>query len=307
MDIINSIKDEIDYNINNLDINEIIKIKDILLEYKNNNIFFSGIGKCETIAIHISNILKSLSYKSFYINIQNSSHGDIGCLDDKSIVMLFSKSGNTEELIHFIKIAKKKSIKVISITCNNICKMKELSDYHYNLPLKSELDYGIINTPTNSCVLMLIFCNILIKLMDNVDINEYKLNHLGGSIGNDLKKIKDLMTTQYPNFIYHDKLKIVDIVLEMTNKKMGFTLIKDINENVMGIITDGDIRRFLLKNENLNYLNKDDINTTFFKLENENLIIKDIKSILLKYKYIPVIIKNKCIGLLFENLIKKDI
>ena len=82
MDIINSIKDEIDYNINNLDINEIIKIKDILLEYKNNNIFFSGIGKCETIAIHISNILKSLSYKSFYINIQNSSHGDIGCLDD---------------------------------------------------------------------------------------------------------------------------------------------------------------------------------------------------------------------------------
>ena len=81
--------------------------------------------------------------------------------------------------------------------------MKKISDYHYTLPLKNELNYGISNVPTNSCTLMLIFCNILVKLLDNINIEEYKLNHLGGNIGNDLKTIDKIMIQEYPNLIFH--------------------------------------------------------------------------------------------------------
>ena len=308
MEIIDSIKEEINYNLNNIKIDKIKEIRDLILKKKNNNIYFSGIGKCETIAIHLTNLLKSISYKSFYLNIQNSSHGDIGTLDENSLIMLFSKSGNTKELIDFIKIAKIKKIEIISITCTENCTMKNISNYHYALPLKSELNYGIINVPTNSCVLMLIFSNILVKLLDNITLEEYKTNHLGGSIGNDLKIIGDLVTSNYAEFIYHEDLKIMDIVLEMTNKKMGIAVINDNENKIIGIITDGDIRRLLINNENIKNLKKEYINNDFFKFDNKNIIFKDIKNLLLKHKFIPLVNeKFECIGILYENLIKNNI
>lgn len=304
MDIIQDIKSEINYGLDNLDLNKINEIKTIIISNKNNNIFFSGIGKCETIAIHLCNLLKSLSYKTFFLNIQNSSHGDIGCMKENDIIMLFSKSGNTSELINFIKIANIKKIRVISITCNPESNMGKISYLHYALPLRKELQQGIVNVPTNSAFIMLAFSNLLVKLCDNIELDEYKLNHLGGSIGNDLKKIKDIMIKDYPSLLMSDNLKLIDIVLEMTNKKMGIVIIKDKENNVIGIITDGDIRRLLLKNTNITFIKEEYVNKYYFKFEDENIIFKDIKSLLLKYKFVPVIEKNKCLGILSENIIK---
>ena len=304
MDIIQDIKNEINYGLDNLDIHKINEIKNIMISNKNNNIFFSGIGKCETIAIHLCNLLKSLSYKTFFLNIQNSSHGDIGCMHENDIIMLFSKSGNTSELINFIKISNLKNIRVISITCNPDSNMGKISYLHYALPLRKELQQGIINVPTNSAFIMLAFSNVLVKLCDNIKLDEYKLNHLGGSIGNDLKKIKDIMIKDYPSLLMSDNLKLIDIVLEMTNKKMGIVVIKNNEDNVIGIITDGDIRRLLLKNTNLTYIKDEHVNKFYFKFDDENIIFKDIKSLLLKYKFVPVIVEKKCLGILSENIIK---
>ena len=304
MDIIQDIKNEINYGLDNLDINKIEEIKNLIITNKNNNIFFSGIGKCETIATHLCNLLKSLSYKTFYLNIQNSSHGDIGCMEKNDLIMLFSKSGNTSELINFIKIASLKNIRVISITCNADSNMGKMSYYHYALPLNKELEQGIQNVPTSSAFIMLAFCNILVKLCTEIKLEEYKINHLGGSIGNDLKKIKDIMIKDYPQLVLENTLRIIDIVLEMTNKKMGIMVIKDIKNNVIGLITDGDIRRLLLTNTNLNNIKEENINKYYFKFENENIIFKDVKSLLLKYKFVPVVVENKCLGILSENIIK---
>lgn len=304
MDIIQDIKNEINYGLDNLDIQKINEIKDIIINNKNNNIFFSGIGKCETIAIHLCNLLKSLSYKTFFLNIQNSSHGDIGCMHENDIIMLFSKSGNTSELINFIKISNLKNIRVISITCNPDSNMGKISYLHYALPLRKELQQGIINVPTNSAFIMLAFSNVLVKLCDNIKLDEYKLNHLGGSIGNDLKKIKDIMIKDYPSLSLNNNLKLIDIVLEMTNKKMGIVVIKNNENNVIGILTDGDIRRLLLKNTNLTYIKDEHVNKFYYKFDDENIIFKDIKSLLLKYKFVPVIVEKKCLGILSENIIK---
>ena len=305
MEILNEIKKEINYGLDNLDLNKIQELKNIILNNKG-NIFISGIGKCETLAIHFVNILKSISYKAFHISIQNSSHGDIGCLDQNDICLLFSKSGNTKEIIDFISVLKLKNTKIISITCNEQCKMHNLSDFTITLPLKSEINIGITNIPNNSCSIMLIFINLLTKMLEKIDISIYKTNHLGGSIGNDLKKIHEIMLKDYPYIKIKNKVNIIDIVLEMTNKKMGVIVFQDENKNILGLLTDGDIRRLLLKNRELNTLSIDMINKQFYKIENKNLIFKDIKGILLKYKFIPIVENNKCIGILYENLIKNN-
>ena len=116
MEILNEIKKEINYGLDNLDLNKIQELKNIILNNKG-NIFISGIGKCETLAMHFVNLLKSISYKAFHISIQNASHGDIGCIDENDICLLFSKSGNTKEIIDFISLLKLKNTKIISITC----------------------------------------------------------------------------------------------------------------------------------------------------------------------------------------------
>ena len=85
---------------------------------------------------------------------------------------------------------------------------------------------------------------------------------------------------------------------------MGIMVIKDIKNNVIGLITDGDIRRLLLTNTNLNNIKEENINKYYFKFENENIIFKDVKSLLLKYKFVPVVVENKCLGILSENIIK---
>ena len=114
------------------------------------------------------------------------------------------------------------------------------------------------------------------------------------------------MNKNFPKLIFNDKMKILDIVLEMTSKKIGFLILNNNNDEIIGIITDGDIRRMLINNKNINNINENDINKNYFNLNNPKIIFKDIKGLLLKYKFIPVLENNKCIGLLCENLIKKN-
>ena len=305
MNIIKNIKDEIDYSMNNLDVKKIETIKNLIKEQQN-NIFITGIGKCETLAIHFANLLKSISYKAFHISIQNSSHGDIGCVHKDDLVIIFSKSGNTKEVIDFLEIIKLKKVRTLSITCSQNGIINKLSDYYFTLPLQNEINIGIENIPNNSCAIMMIFINIITKLVENIELDMYKLNHLGGSIGNNLKTIEQIMTKDYPKLILSTHLKLIDIVLEMTNKKIGLAVINDNNKNIIGIISDGDIRRLLLKNRDLNNIQREDINQNYFKLENINICFQDIKGLLLKYKFIPVVKNNKCLGILHENLVKNN-
>ena len=309
MEIINDIKNNLDFFFDTLDINEIINIKTVINKHNINNIYITGIGKCETLAIHFSNLLKSISYQAFYISPQNSTHGDIGSIKDNDLLIVFSKSGNTLELINFLKIEKIKKIDSISFTCSKSGKINKLTKYNIVIPLKNEIQIGIKNIPNNSCTLMLIIINIITKMLENIDLIEYKLNHSGGSIGNDLLTIEQVMLKDFPQIKLdiNKTVKIIDIVIEMTNKKIGIVIINDEENNIHGIISDGDIRRLLIKNQNLKLLRLNDINQNYYYESNKNIQLKNIKENLLKYKFIPIVENKKCIGLLHENLIKKDI
>ena len=144
----------------------------------------------------------------------------------------------------------------------------------------------------------LLFVNVIVgELKKNITINEYKQNHPSGSISTQLKKISDCIIVDFPKIILKNCVKFHDVLLEMTKYKIGCCFFVDEDNELIGIFTDGDIRRLLLNNEKLKEISIDDINKTFYYEENLNKYMFDCK----KYNYIPVLCKKKIMGILEKN------
>lgn len=284
------IKKEFYYQINHFKFESIEKVKEVIKFKKEKNIFFAGIGKSGNMANHCCDLMKSLSYSTFFLNVVNMTHGDLGMIKQNDIVIFFSNSGNTKELIEILHLVKKKNIFTIGI-CNTtkINRFRELCDFTLELPFVKEIDGNIEHIPTNSCMSQLLFINILISLLkENACIKEYKKNHVSGNIGKDLLTIKDVLITNYPKIIIDDKTKKIDlhdILLEMTNNGIGCCFFINTEKKLLGILTDGDIRRFILNNSESKFIEKEQINQNFYYETDKNKFVKDCKN----YGYIPIL------------------
>lgn len=285
--ILYKIKNECNYQLNNIKLDDIEKIKNKIIEVnKNNNIYFTGIGKSENIAIHACSILKSLSIKCFYLNATNSTHGDIGTLKKNDLIILFSNSGNTRELINIMPNLKNKNVFIYGICCNKKSKFIELCDEVLILPFNKEIDCNINSIPTNSFMSFTFFINILAtSISDYLSIEEYSCNHPAGNIGKDLQKISDVLIHHFPKIILKEKVQLHTILLKMTELKIGCCFFVDENDKLLGILTDGDIRRKIIENYKINYISINDINTNFYYETDENKLLKDCKNI----GYIPLL------------------
>ena len=296
MELINDIKFEINHYLNNVKLDDLYTLKNII-QRKKGLIFLTGIGKCESISIHFADLLKSISYKAFHISIQNASHGDIGCMNNDDICIIFSKSGNTDEIVNFINIIKLKNIQIISISCTNECKIKKLSHFHLVLPFQNELKKGIHIIPNNSSLIMLIFINIIIKLLEEIDIEDYKINHLGGFIGNNLKTVEEIMIKDYPKFKIINSIPIIDLFIEITDKNINTIIFHDENNTIIGVLTNYDLKKILVKDKNKNNIFINDINKNYIKIEDKTLKVYEIKNKIID-NYVPVLENKKCIGLI---------
>lgn len=295
--VIDEIKQEFNYQINNIDIKEIEIISNSINQCKG-NIYFCGIGKSGNIANHCSDLLKSISINCFYLNIMNALHGDIGTLNDEDIIIMFSKSGNTKELIDILPYFQKRKSKVIGICCDKNSKFKELCDITIETPFKNEISGEINKIPTNSYMSHLLFCNILVSLLKkNISADIYKENHPAGSIGKNLTKVKDNMIYDYPKIILETSVSLFEILLKMTNKKIGCCFFVDKNDILLGILTDGDIRRLLIKTTNLQTITLEHINTKYvYETDIEKYYCDIIKS----HLYIPILsVDKKLISVLY--------
>lgn len=298
----NQMKKEFYHQIHNFKSGSIEKIKEIIEENKDKNIFFAGVGKSGNMANHCCDLMKSLSYSTFFLNIVNITHGDLGMIKQNDIVIFFSNSGNTKELIEILHLLKKNKIFTIGI-CNTTKKnkFKELCDFTLELPFLKEIDGNIQHIPTNSCMSQLLFINILISLLkQNVCIEKYKQNHVSGNIGKDLLTIKDVLIINYPKIIIDEKtikINLHDILLEMTNYSIGCCFFINAEQKLLGILTDGDIRRFILNNSGMKFIKIEQINKNFYYETDKNKFLKDCKN----YGYIPILEhknKNKLNGII---------
>lgn len=297
VDILDEIKKEFYYQITNFNIEKINNLAKIITSVQG-NIYFSGVGKSGNAAKHCGDLLKCISFPSFYFDVLNSTHGDIGTMTNKDIILLFSNSGNTSEIVNIIPIFKNIGLKIIGICCNQTSKFKELCDETIVTPFNKEISGNINKIPTNSFMSHLIFSNILVSILkENITLDKYKENHLSGNIGKNLLKVKDCLITEYPYVILNNEpIDINEILLKMTVKKIGCCFFINQNNELIGILTDGDIRRKLLAKKNLNKIAFDDINTTYQCITDKDMFLCDLN--IEKNIYIPVLENKKLIGII---------
>jgi arabinose-5-phosphate isomerase len=227
---------------------------DIFMRCKG-DIYFSGLGKNETIINHLISLLKSVSIKTNYLSPTNCLHGDIGIINKNDTIFFVSKSGNTQELLDIIPYIKKRTQNLYGIFCNKTSKIGlHCKDVIY-LPCGNELGDKFNLIPTTSIVSFVTFANVLVLSL----VGKYKLlltdygnNHPSGSIGRKISlTAEDIMICDNRLPLVFCDTKVLDALLMMTSKMLGLVLIID-NETrkMLGIITDGDIRRQLMHNNN---------------------------------------------------------
>ncbi|MDB9776464.1 KpsF/GutQ family sugar-phosphate isomerase, partial [Alphaproteobacteria bacterium] len=211
-------------------------------------IILSGIGKSGHIANKIASTFTSTGIVSIFLHPVEASHGDLGIIEKNDIVILLSNSGATIEINDIVNYSKKNGIKIIGITSNKNSDLAKNSDIKIILPRHKESDpLGI--APTTSTTLALIVGDALcssVLAYKNFDRSSFKKFHPGGKIGKNLKTLEDIMDVDLP--IVNLKSSVLQAVLMMTKKKYGCAIIADKNNKILGIITDGDLRRSLNAN-----------------------------------------------------------
>ena len=206
-------------------------------------LILSGVGKSGNIANKLASSFTSTGVPSIYLNPVDASHGDMGIIKSGDVLIVLSNSGESHELSDLIDFAKKKKIKIISITSNKNSLLSKNSDVLLILPKHKEADK--LNTiPTTSTTLCLALGDALCcTVLDirNFDKKSFRELHPGGKIGKKLKTLNEIMDKDIP--LISPNASIMDAVLIMTERKYGCAVMIDKNKKIKGILTDGDLRR----------------------------------------------------------------
>lgn len=209
-------------------------------------IFFTGVGKSGLIAQKVAATHLSCGTKSAYLSCSDALHGDIGAVQTGDIVILFSKSGESEELIRLVHHIKARGAKSISVVCSPNSRLAKVADEQVFLPLERELCPFDL-APTTSTIQQLIFGDLLaVALMHykRFSVDQYAKNHPAGQIGlRATLTVGDLMIDEIPSCRASDRLQ--DVLGELSKKRCGCILILDEESRLEGIFTDGDLRRSL--------------------------------------------------------------
>lgn len=233
-----------------------IKAVDLVLQCKG-KVIFAGIGKSGLIAKKISATFSSVGIPSFFCDPAQALHGDMGQIEKKDILIIFSYSGNTSELNNMLKYANRYRIKIIGVASKPESILLKASDIKLILPKVKEADTtGMVPTTSTTITLLLGDClATTVMYQRNFSKEKFKVFHPGGNIGGSLLLAKDIMVTgkKMPTVNYKKKFK--DVIKIMTQKKLGIVVILK-NKFIEGVFTDGDLRRELKNNTNYNNLDK---------------------------------------------------
>ena len=220
------------------------KAVELVLSLKG-KLILSGIGKSGHIANKIASTFTSTGIVSLFLHPVEASHGDLGIIEKKDILILISNSGEASEINDIINYCKKNGVKIICITSNKNSSLSKNSDVKIIIPKHKESDpLGI--APTTSTTLSLIVGDALcstILAYKKFDRQSFKNFHPGGKIGKNLRTLNEIMNIDAP--LVSIKSKVLEAVIVMTKKKYGCAIIVDIKNNIKGIVTDGDLRRSL--------------------------------------------------------------
>lgn len=272
--------------------NEFNEVCNFLLETKGNLIFL-GIGKSGKVSEKISATLSSLGKPSFYINAAEASHGDLGAITKKDSLIIFSYSGETEELVDLLPNLKQKKVNICSVTGNKNSSIALQSKAHISLNLKKEAD--MLNlAPTSSTTAMMMIgdaISVAISNYEGLKRSDFGANHPGGSLGKSFIKVKEIMIKEKDLPFIDGNISIIDAMEKISKKGFGLGLIK-IKGIVKGIFTDGDLRRMINNRIDLTSTPIKEVMTKNFKFVNDVDLVLDVSRIMEDQKIYSLIVKN---------------
>ncbi|MGC8739520.1 MAG: KpsF/GutQ family sugar-phosphate isomerase [Candidatus Hydrogenedens sp.] len=220
-----------------------------LLRNAKGRIIITGLGKSGLVGKKISATFASCGYPSIFIHATDAVHGDLGNITENDVVMAISYSGETIEVINLIQFIKRIGAKLVGICGNLNSQLAKYSDVVLDISVDKEAcPIGLV--PTASTTLTLAIGDALaVALMEIDGFNEdtYRKYHPGGQIGKKLLKVKHLMHTGIEIPFVYFTIPMEETIKEISNKGLGMVVVIDDNQKVVGIITDGDLRRLLQK------------------------------------------------------------
>ena len=218
---------------------------DLILGCKG-KVICAGIGKSGIIGKKISATFSSVGIPSFFCDPAQALHGDMGQIEKKDLLIIFSYSGNTSELTNMIKYANRYRIKVIGIASKPDSLLLKASDVKLILPKVKEADVtGMVPTTSTSITLLLGDClATTVMYQKKFSKEKFKVFHPGGNIGESLLLAKDIMVTGSKMPVLNFKKNFREALKVMNQKKLGILVIIR-NKFINGLVTDGDLRREL--------------------------------------------------------------
>ena len=256
-------------------------------------IILCGVGKSGLIASKIAATLASVGTPSFSISASEASHGDLGMISKKDILILISNSGETSELKNIIQFAKRNKIQLIGIVSKKDSILYKAADIKLLTPKVLEAG-GIVPTASTTVQLALgdalAIAAMKFKKFDKMD---FKKLHPAGSLGAQLRTVEDIMITGKKIPFVYENLKTTNALKILTEKKLGFLVVRNKKKLTCGIITDGQIRRFSQKNPSFQSLPVKKIMTKKpISIDKNELAVKAL-SIMNNKKITSLIVNNR--------------
>ena len=261
-----------------------------------------GVGKSGHIAQKISATLSSTGTPSVFIHPTEAAHGDMGLIDKKDIVLLISNSGETDEIINILPSLKRHCKEIASLTSNNKSSIAKSADI--KIQLKSKKEACPLNlAPTSSTTNALVFGDALaIALLEAKGFTQkdFASSHPAGKLGKKLiTQVEDLMHKGHAVPKVSADTILDKALLEITKKNLGITLIVE-KTRLVGIFTDGDLRRCINKKVDIQNTKIKDVMTKKFKTINSDALAIDAANIMEDNKIFTLVVidKNKHIGVI---------
>ena len=277
----------------------------------NGRVVVTGIGKSAIIANKIVATLNSTGTPSIFMHAADAIHGDLGIIKKDDVIICISKSGNTPEimdLVPFLKMTKNPLIAITGDTNSSLAK-------NSSVVLNSHVDIEICPNnlaPTNSTTAQLVIGDAIAATLVKIKgftSNDFAKFHPGGSLGKKLYlKVNDLIDSALKPMVSTDD-DIKDVIIEISNKMLGITPVFS-KDTIVGVITDGDLRRTLLNNQEISKLKAKDIMSTNPQIIDSETLASEALEIMKKNKISQLIVTNNNLyfGVIhIQSLIKEGI
>lgn len=219
-----------------------------LLSENKGRVIISGVGKSGIIAKKIAATFSSIGQSSYFLHAGDASHGDLGIISENDVVIIISNSGESLEILGVIEFCKNLSVPIIAIVGKEKSTLAKSAKIVICMPEFKEVSH--IAMPTTSTTLVSIIGDALAACLvesRTVTFEEYKAYHPGGKIGQGLMKVKDLMRSGDTVPVVKQDELMSDAIVIMTTGAMGCLVVVDDRSEVVGMITDGDLRRNMSK------------------------------------------------------------